>query len=473
MAGVINIITKKGADKENNFNVFGKIGYGAFNTFNSNIGLRGDLKILDYNLSYQRFSTDGLSEAEKPTNNQDFDNDGYVQNAYQVNLGFKPNKKIRIHPFLRYNIFEGEFDSGAFSDDPDDNYEIKLLNTGLKGELMLDKFYLSANYVFTDTDRTFRFQNMTDISRSLFKGQFNNIDIFGNYSFSDKIQLLGGINNQYSVSSDLGDAVSIHESTNLFSPYLNVLIQNLGGFYLELGGRYNNHNLYGKNFVYNTSAAYNYKNHKLLIAYTTGFKAPTLYQLYGPFGLGNDELNPQTSKSFEAGWQGNVLNDKLQLRAVYFKRNIENLITFNSLFNYTNQGQQKNEGVEVTVDINLKKWHISGNYNFVTGKDLLRVPKHNFSFNYGYQITSEWAVGLQIHYFDRRTDRFFNNTTFMVDEVILDSYFLLNFHSHYSLWNKKLTTFLDVKNLTNTKYNELAGYSTLPINLHGGIRFNF
>ena len=57
-------------------------------------------------------------------------------------------------------------------------------------------------------------------------------------------------------------------------------------------------------------------------------------------------------------------------------------------------------------------------------------------------------------------------------QVNLDSYLLWGVHAEYSFFKNKLTVFADGKNLLNTNYVEVLGYSTPGANFMGGIRFN-
>ncbi|MES2881668.1 MAG: TonB-dependent receptor plug domain-containing protein, partial [Bacteroidota bacterium] len=79
IAGVINIITKKGGSKK--FALTGVAHYGSYNTFRGNAGVNGTIQKFDYNIAYSRFTTNGYSEAAIPANSTAvFDNDKYNQN---------------------------------------------------------------------------------------------------------------------------------------------------------------------------------------------------------------------------------------------------------------------------------------------------------------------------------------------------------------------------------------------------------
>jgi vitamin B12 transporter len=88
----------------------------------------------------------------------------------------------------------------------------------------------------------------------------------------------------------------------LFSGYTSLNLQDFNGFGLELGGRYNNHSIYGNNFTYNLNPFYWIGGRlKVLATYSSSYKAPSLYQLFSPYG--NEALKPEVGKTGEIGAQ--------------------------------------------------------------------------------------------------------------------------------------------------------------------------
>jgi len=61
------------------------------------------------------------------------------------------------------------------------------------------------------------------------------------------------------------------------------------------------------------------KKVKLFFNYSTGFKAPSLNQLYGQYGP-NPDLKPEKSESIEGGAQFISPNNKIDVRVVAFAR---------------------------------------------------------------------------------------------------------------------------------------------------------
>jgi vitamin B12 transporter len=180
-----------------------------------------------------------------------------------------------------------------------------------------------------------------------------------------------------------------------------------------------------------------------------------------------------------------LLNDKVTVRAVYFNRHNRDVIIYTS--KYENYDKQDDYGFEFepTIQFN-KKLKLTAYYSFLNGEvttkgaggkdtsyfNLLRRPKHSFGATLSYQITPSFFVSTNAYNYGKRTDIDFGIWPAPAKEVILKSYLLWSIHAEYSLVKNKLVVFADGKNLLNTNYVEVLGYSTPGINFMGGIRFN-
>ncbi len=225
------------------------------------------------------------------------------------------------------------------------------------------------------------------------------------------------------------------------------------------------------------------KRVKLFFNYSTGFKAPTLSELYGQFGH-NENLKPEESNSIESGIQFLPAN-KISARVTFFKRDIKDAIVYTFAGGYINQNRQKDHGIETEASVDLfKDLSLRAFYAFVdgkitdkttTGKDtvyfnLIRRPKHSFGLSLGYQVTSELYLSTHLSAYSKRVDLFYNPANFYAaEEVKLQSYVLLDLYAEYKLWKDKLKLFADAKNITNSRYTEVYGYSTPGFNVIGGL----
>jgi vitamin B12 transporter len=480
VAGVINIITKKKGSKAIGFN--GGATYGSFNTFTGDAGLSGHKGILDYNVNYSYTSTDGISEAADTTGKGNFDKDGFNRHSVQANLGIQVTDKIRIAPYYRYSYFNANTDGGSFYDTKD-QFVYLLNNTGATATIGLPKGTITANYGYSYSRRNYA----TDFGNSFFRGGFHSGEVYLTQNLSDRVKMLVGVNYQ---SYKLTDSTLTpkNPSTNIVSPYLSFLMQSAEGLSVEVGGRYNHHSEFGTQFTYSFNAAYLINNQiKAFANVSTGFKAPTVMDLFGPSWFGsNPNLKPEESSNLEAGVQWQTLQNKLQVTATGFYRDIKNVIAYVA-GKSINIDQQKDKGVELEATLRpTDQWTIKASYTYVTGdiyqsrsgKDtsyfnLLRRPKNTIVASVGYQATPQLFISLSAQSLGERTDLSFGPPpAYATIPVDLKAYTLINAYVEYKLFKNKVRLFVDAKNLTDTDYTEVYGYNTPGINIQGGFRIN-
>lgn len=481
IAGVINIITRGSAEKP--LGGHGSLSYGSFNTPDAALGLNGQSGQFDYQASYQRVRTDGISEAADPTGAGNFDRDGYLQQGLQLRAGWKPLPQLRFSPFFRLTDYGGDTDADAFTDS-EDRYEARFLNSGVDAQLERNNFTARANYSYCKTERNF----FTAFGDFPYHGQFHNAEALISYRIRQPLQILGGVNFQQHRILDNTAAV-VNPSIRILSPFITLLLRDLHGFNLEAGYRLNSHSTYGSNSTFSLAPAYQLsKNIRAFGSYTTGFKAPTLYELYGAFG-GNENLKPQSSTSWEVGIQGNWFDGRLKAGATFFSRRIRNIIVYSFIAGNFNQDRQDDHGVEAELHWQvLPALGITGQYAYVDGKvatkdelgqdtsyyNLIRRPRNRFSLALHYRPTSKLSIFIQGQYLDRRIDYFFNPQNFYLLETVgLNPYFLLNLSASYKVWGGKISLFAGLRNLTGASFSEAYGYSTPGVNGYAGLRVGF
>lgn len=469
IAGVINIISRKAVSNE--ITGTGLLSYGSYGTKKGNASFNRKGKILEYSLNYDYFDTKGISEAKEPAPNSNFDKDGFNRNAFIANLGFNVTDKIKLSPYFRYSKFRGEYDSDAFTDGSE-QYNASLTNTGLIGTFGYQKGVATVNYGYDKTSR--------DFNGFPFFGKFHHAEGYINHTVSKSLQLLAGINFQ-----------SYHlpkpDTTNtIFSPYASLVFRQKG-LSVELGGRYNKHSEYGDNFTYSFNPSYLLHDQvKIFGNLSTGFRAPSISELFGPFGA-NPNLKPEKSRNIEGGVQVFAKNKKASVLVSYFNRDIEDVIIYAFPGGYTNRDRQKDHGVEAEFAFQPdSRWNLKASYAFVDGEitqklmnkdttfnNLLRRPKHTANVFAGCQVTKHFFASASMQSFSKRKDIFFNPANFYAAESKeLKAYSLLNVYTEYKLLQNGLVLFADVKNVLNKKdYTEVYGYAVQGINVNGGIRF--
>jgi len=481
IAGVVNIITKSGS--EDVLAGSSQISYGSFNTFQGSIGLNGSMnEHVGYTFNYKRESSDGISAAADLSNTGTFGEDGFNSSSFYGKIEINPLDGLMVSPFLNLNEFDGDYDGGSFQD-TDNTFFLKMFNPGIQLKFSKNSLNLNGGYNFTRTERSF----VSQFGEDDFEGRFQNIDLFADYNLSNNTKMLVGINYQDSAIPDIGSSDDLN--TQITSPYATLILNDLNGFSTELGLRFNNHSEYGSNSTYSIAPTYNVKeNVKLYGSITTGFKVPTLSELFGPFGA-NPDLNPQTSQYLNLGVETYLLQQSLKIDLMYFTREIDNLIVFTFSEGFINRDRQNDNGFELSGNwIANHAVQVGTYYNYVSGEittfdasgqrvqrdNLIRRPTHSIGVNMGINVTDKFLVRIDGEFNGERTDLFFNpENNFASEEVILDSYTLVNLYAEYKLLNSQFTFFSEIRNLFDTDFTEIYGFNTAGISVKGGLRFTF
>jgi len=475
IAGVINIITKTQAEKP--MQVSGTLGYGTYNTLQTSAGISGNIKDVNYRLGYSRISTDGISEA-KEKGTAMFDKDGSEQNAFTANFNVEAVKNLSVKPFIRYSEFKGKYDAGAFTDDELNQYKGDLLSAGGLVSYKLKKGSLQGQYTFNETNRQFD----GAYGPSTYNGKFNHAELFGDYQVAKHLRFLGGLSHQNYLMLDK-TVIEIDPSVTIFSPYAS-LTGMWGNFSVEVGSRYNQHSRFGDHTTYSINPVYKLGKYKFFTNLSSGFKAPSLYQLYGMFGA-NPDLKPERSQSFEFGASGLILKDKIEWRAVYFNRTINDVIVYSNTGN-RNLDKQDDAGLEVEATVHVeKRLTIRAWYTYVTGQvtskatngdttfyNLIRRPKHAAGFNLSYQVTDKFQFSTFLQVIGKRNDLYFDMNTFTNQSANLKAYMLLDVSAQYRA-TKNFSFFASLRNVLNKQYEEVYGYNTLGLTATTGLNFNF
>jgi vitamin B12 transporter len=471
VAGVINIITKKG--QQDVSSVFGNGTIGSYDSYKGTIGINSNVSGFSYNIGYTQAKTGGISEAaDSVGTGNDFEKDGNRTAALNANFSLQASKQLTISPFFRYFYGRYDFDGGAFVDNPDNNYKTKHVNAGLNSRYEFGTAKINLNYSYETTWNDT--QNQYGVSQS--QGKMNLLDLYYNQQLGTYVTLLAGIDNR--ITSLQG---SYRAENNLFSTYASVLLHNLKWFNLEVGGRYNHHDVYGDNFTYSITPSVDLnKAIKLFGTVSTNFKAPTLDMLFGLYGA-NLNLKPEHSQSYEAGINLKSDDNKLSLRISAFHRDLTDAIVYGNQ-GYVNQISQTAKGVEVEPRFRYKSFIATGFYAYVEGSEfnfvnnqvensLFRRPKHSVGFNLGLQATDRLFVSTNYKYLGKRTDGDFDFNNPHV--VIMPAFNLIDLYAEYKVPKAQVKLFVDLKNLVDEKYTEYYGYQSMGFNMNAGLSFNF
>jgi len=497
VAGVINIITKhpQGQGFKGNVQLTG----GSYSTFQESAGLTGVINHTGIAVNLSNTDSRGFAAATDTTNKAGFKKDGFHQRSASVNINQYISEKFSLNGNFQGSYNTGDLPYGAFTNDNNYTYNNTFIFGGLGAKVKLPK----GTLLFNASQNTVRnnFKNLPPDNyetNQLTKntGRISNLEAVLNYNLGKYFDITSGANYKYSNT----DQYSLFEQTgyhpgpsiinsdtahnSITSVYTSLFFKsNL--FHMELGGRYNHHSKYGDNFTYTINPSlYLADQFKVFGTIASAYKSPSLYQLYSQYG--NGKLKPETTTSYEAGFDWEIIKNALSFNTVFYKRNTEDVIYFFSESEYPfssfyKNGQfQKDKGFEAELKYNSNKLTASAYFAYVTGKqidetgkqtaNLYRRPKNTFGANVSYQACANFLVGVNYKYTGNRGD--LNFATYPSTITTLKSYNLVDLHLQLKA-TKNLNVFGDLNNLLDQKYTDWLGYNTRGINFTLGAKYQF
>ena len=499
VAGVINIITKKKGTKP--VNGYASLSAGSYGTINTAAGINGNSKGWQYNAGYTYKHSKGFSSAYDSTGSAGFDNDAYTQQSLNASVGYDAGKGFNMRAYTLVSQYKAGADEGAFTDDKDYNLNNKDFQLGTTAGYKFGKSKLVFNYQYNKVNRSL-VDDSTDVSgfakyqEAHYIGYSHFAELYGNFYLSPKAELVAGADYRHSASnqsylsiSSFGpytSALPDSDKTSQGAAYASLILHDLAGFGLEVGGRLNNHSLYGWNGTYSLNPYYQIDGHwKLYANISSGYRVPSLYQLYDAYD-GNKNLKPEQSPSYEGG--AAFISKTFSARLTVFERDINNVIYYYTdpqtyVSSYLNADRQRDNGFEAELDAKLsKEISVSANYTYTdgtihtasdfTGKDTsvynhYRVPRNVFNLQLNAQPVTGFYLGLHLKAISNHDE-----PVYMGYPIVVKGYYTIDFHAEYAVV-KQVKLFADFMNITDQKYFDVLGYNSKRFNFMAGARISF
>lgn len=500
VAGVINIITRSRPGKP--FAANTQLAAGSYGTWKTAAGVSGSKGSFSYGGQYTHLQSDGFSSAHDPNNTGTYDRDGFKQDAMAVQLGWQPGRNWQLSSSVRYDDYRAAIDDGAFQDDKNNTLHNKNLQVLLASVNKFSAGDVHVNLGLNNIDR--RLDDEKNVPADPndfdpFHGRYKGTALFGeaytNLSLQQHFSVLLGTDlrsQRANINTTYGELGSDSLHATQFSGYASAFVKNLGGFNAEIGGRYTHHSQFGSNTSWSVNPSYLLNRQwKLFANLSSGFRAPSLYNLASEYG--NPSLRPERSISIEGGLQYFNTKNTMNIRLTAFQRQVKDLIVFTSLFTapygrYNNADRQNDHGLELEATIvPADHWKITANYTYTDGKvrtvspasskdtsyyNLYRRPKNAVNATIGYQPAAKWYTSIGFRWIDKRTDLYFNPNSFATEPIVLAAYYNVDAYLSYQA-NKSLRVFADARNITNQQYQELYGYNSRRFNFMAGVNFSF
>ncbi len=458
IGGVIQIFTRKNRHAY----VRGQVGSYESKLFEAGTG--GGEKV-KYSLNLSSRAAEGFSAITDPANfSYDADNDGYRQRSASGNLQFDLGKKADLLLSGWYSDGYTEYDQGINNS----------TNATLDARLV---HHTTARW-----QQTFRLGWTTDDVDtksgypSFIRTRRWTADWQHDITLGESALLTLGLNaiRDHAKNIDTAANTTVFDEKRDANAVYGLLQTTLGRHDLQFSARVDDYDTFGTHTTGSAAWGLNATDALRLTASAgTGFRAPTLNELYHPgffgFYAGNPNLKPETSLNLELGLRYRpATGQRITLNA--YRNTIEDLIAYQGTNNQAiNVDRARIDGLELTWQWQQPRWALQTTATLQkaidtdTGQDLLRRAREKFSLAYQRQTASGGQYGIEWLFVGKRHD---------YGNVVLDPYHLVNLSARTPL-DTRLWLEGRIENLLATDYELVSGYGTPGLTAWVGVKYDF
>lgn len=488
LAGVVNIITEAADD-----GVSGSVStqYGSNDTYGYDASIAGGYtseNVRVYGTALlNHYDTDGISAASEQRGNTE--SDPYQSDTAHVKVGLDIGQtKLWAVYHKGKNVVDfdtDDYSTGLVQDEPDGfrNVQERHSTYQLVGvsQHFDENSKIQLTYLTTDddvhTESYSAWSTPAGMSPYDSRGQRERIDGFVHLQFTDAQSIQFGVNLQ---EESVSTSYFMEQTSDTEGAY----IQWLGDFNalnLSLGIRQDDDDSFGNFTTYRATFSYQLTDSwRVISSYGTGFKAPSLFELYD-FG-GNPDLEPEESESMDIAAE--YQTDGMNLHIGLFQQDTDNLIR--SIGSYPNSQMQNVDkstakGAELTwaanlahdILLNTSYTYIdavekTNNSGIITESDALRVPDNQFHIDVSWLANEQWELWGRFDWVDSRTDY----NWYFESYPELDTYTLVGLGANYTPLESLLIQ-LTMDNALDEEYESVQGFGTLGRTITVKVRYSF
>ncbi len=496
MAGVIQVFTKKGGPQRTTVTLEG----GSYEHIKTTVQTQGQTDTLMYSAAFGFNKEKGISAADsKLEGNHEKDRFKNKNGSFSVN--YAPLDWINFDLAAHYTDIKTNIDAGG-GPMKDDLYNYQRTKQWIGrfaiNTILFDEKWLSSLiYDISDTKRHLHNNPDGDAGynqnweRGAYKGRLQSVTWQNTLTLHNDFQTLFGAvyskesaQNYYNSITQYGPYESKQDkkSINQHSFYIDQHLNFDDRFFNTIGVRYEDHSKFGDKTTYRLTSRFNINDYIAVKgSYGTGFKAPTLFQLYA---YDNTDLKAETSKGYDIGF---VLTpfENTTIDVTYFNQKINNRITYIETSSapwaaYVNRDYTKTKGVEFAVNTQLnEQWQAGINYTYTNARDFdndlntsqkaLRVPKHMAGAYVNFKPIDQWNLFAEAKYNGSTVSNF---AAYGAPQRNIKSYWMVNLATDYKI-NDDVSIYARVNNLLDKDYYTVWGYGEKRINAAVGVKISF
>lgn len=473
IGGTISLISRKGEGKP-------VLSYlqetGSYNTWREQLSSKGKLDKFAYSFSVSRKDISSFYSANYKNGNHE--RDPYHNFNSSARLDYDINDDISVGLVEDYTYAKYEYDAASYvtSLPVDDNDNRAHFYQGIAGfnakQKVGDLFTHKINLGYTRTYRTGWEDASTDF---WYDGRTYQLKWQGDYAACKWDKIIAGFDylREWGEGFWSPSYITPKHFANTRGYYLENIFTPIDSLFVSGSYRIEDHSTFGKHDTFNLAASYNIESTKtkLKSSVGTGFKAPSLYQLFDS-ASGNRNLSPEKSRSYEVGFEQKI-GKPFTVGSTFFDTHIKNLIEYIGVWpaaSYQNSGKAVIYGAEhfaryALNDTTTLKFSFTHMRPLKTnGTPLLRRVKRKFSCNL-HSVIDRLTIDTDLSYVGSRFDGSSN-------QFKLKPYILADFSLEYAL-SKNWRVFSHFKNILNYNYELVKGYETPKFSWYVGAKLDF
>lgn len=277
-------------------------------------------------------------------------------------------------------------------------------------------------------------------------------------------------------------------STGVYAQALHTV----GALTINGGTRVDHNDRFGTFFTYRAGASVRIAAAtRLRAAIGTGFKEPTFFENYAQgFTTGNPDLEPEQSRSWEAGIEHNI-GQFATLRATAFFQRFRDMIQYSPAAigepNYRNLAGARADGAEVEITVSpIRRLQITASHTYLStevtdegtgndaqfqeGTELLRRPAHTTSISALVNF-SRGNVSLRTNRIGQRDDLDF--ASFPAQRKTLDAYMTVDIAAAINairIGDTRVQLTARIENALDEQYEEVLSFPARGRALYAGVR---
>lgn len=477
IGGVINVITKSGTGPAT---VTATAEGGSFATFNQSLALSGADAGWHYSANVEHFHTGStpVTPLELLAPGEARHNDYYDNLTGSTKLGYDFSQSFDVGLVARYTDshlrYTGQ-DYSFYPSIPEEQPSASNTNEAyarIWAHLVSFAGFLDQTLGVAYTHKRTADYDLVD-GFSLQTGERSKVDWQGVLHLAGATSLVLGAEHAHDEISQPLSAGNIIDSG-----YAELQSQLAPNLYSALNVRYDDNNLFGNKVTYRVAPAYLIPDTgtKLKASVGTGFKAPTLSELYQnyPYFFANPNLKPENSVGYDVGLEQTLASAGVRAGVTYYHNHIRDLIeTDITGTTYANIGRATTQGIESFAAWEpVKSLTLRADYTYTEANDdilheeLLRRPKHKASLSAAWRATQAFSLTASVLTVSSWID---GNRDFSIPRLTAPGYTLVNVAGSYAI-TARIAVFARIDNLLDRHYQNPVGYLQPSTGAYAGLK---